>query len=185
MTDESSATSVPPPPPPPLPGEPLIYAGQYIVPEGYGKSAAAAFQRFNLTRPASIVFYVILGLVIVGDILAYAVDHLTVTYTTVFPPVIIVLLILSNLSQYRGLARRLGASSPAGATYAVTLTESTMSITTPTAAATTRFDSYDRLDTSGDFLLFKTRGARFRNIVPRGLFTDEWVTWLHTKIGQR
>lgn len=181
MTDESSASSVPLPPPHPT-AEPTIYVGRFEIPPGYAKAAAGAFQRFSLSQPATIVYFVVLGLIICVDILVLTTAHIATSPTSYVFLLIVALLVIARVASYRSLARRLERNATPGAFYDVTLTENTITVHGPAASSTVRYDYYEQLDERGDFLFLKMRGARLRSIVPRGLFTDEWVNYLHGRI---
>lgn len=126
-----------------------------------------------------LVFLVAFGVVLWSS----SVQGVTFAVTPmVFLAVAVVAIAAGWIQRRRALERQLAFSAPPGGVYQVTLTRSFITIQTPNASSSVRYEHYEQLTELGDFLFLKVRGARIRSIVPRGLFTEDGLNILRARI---
>ncbi|HEX4444102.1 MAG TPA: hypothetical protein VHZ81_11065 [Galbitalea sp.] len=165
------------------PAEKPLFTGRFVVPQGYPRAASRAFTQFQFSRPAVwiplAVFVVVFGLA-AWDAAARGTSF--GGFTILLPILVAAFLAFNMISRSRALERQLTTNARPGSIYEVTLTESIITTRTPMASSSVRYDYYERLNVQGGFLFLKLRGARVRSIVPRGLYSDEALDFLRSRI---
>lgn len=173
----------PTPPAPQTPDAPL-YVGRFVVTAGYPRAAATAFMRFSLSRPLGWIPIAFLLFADIALILTAIISGQSSAEAVLFT-VALAFVVVTFFVRANSLARRLSVGAAPGSIYELTLTQTTISVRTPTASSSVLYRYYEKADVRGDFVFLKLRGARIRSIVPRQLFTDDWVAWAKAQIEAR
>jgi hypothetical protein len=144
------------------PFETPLYSASFTSEAGFPQRMARAFFRFSMTRPRTIVVYVLLLVVIT------ALGFVTSSRTPGVIPVLVILVFAITIGlSYRSLITRFRRTSPAGSHYALQLGETMMVAT---------------MFTITGFVILKHRNTRLFSIYPAQLFTPESLAFLRSKI---
>lgn len=138
---------------------------------------------FQLKRPTLWIALAVVVLALGVEVLSITVDpNGGGPIWAVFLTVLIALLALNMFLRSRALARQLSQNARPGAVYELTLTDSTISLVTPMGSSTVRYEHYQAVNTVGDFVLLRIRGSRMRSIMPRGLYSEDALSFLQSRI---
>jgi hypothetical protein len=161
------------------------FHGEYVTTPKFAAQLTGASFRMVLLRPARIVSYAILAILVVSVLVSTAANVRnggTAFAGYLFVGIFVAAFSLIYVLGYFAGRRRVEKRLPAGSRYTLDLYEDTMALGEPMSKTELSYALFKSATRYGHFVRLERRIGRIPTLLPNELFTDESLAWLAERV---